>query len=156
MVLHRSPPPSGDSPRPPLLGLVCLVCSEEGHSVGPEVRVEVRRLVETPPAHPAAQVPVSVLALRQGGSGEGSVRRARGAGAAALRVALRVPHSVGDEAVPAEGAGRGEADAALQALEGGGVAAVLRDVLLKLRPVLRGETAGDAAEHVFLLQLAGC
>lgn len=147
-------PVSGD---PSLLGLVRLVCGEEGHAVGPEVRVEVRRLVETPAAHPAAQVPVSVFALRQRGRGEGGVWRAGSAGAAALRVALRVPHSVSDETVSAERAGRREADAALQALEGSGVAAVLRDVVLEHDPVLRGEAAGDAAENVvFLLHLAGC
>lgn len=134
-------------------GLVRLVCGEEGHAVGPEVGVEVGGLVEAPAAHLAAQVAVAVLPLLRGGGG-GAQRGALGA--AALRLARGVPHPVGDEAVAAERAGRGEADAALQALEGGGVAAVLRDVPLELRPVLRGETAGDAAEDaVLLLQLAG-
>lgn len=134
------------------------MCGEEGHAVGPEVGVEVSGLVETPAAHSAAQVPVSVLSLRlrRGGS-RGAVRRAVGAGGAAVRVALGVPHSVSDEAVPAEGAGRREADAALQALEGGGVAPMLRDVALKLGPVLCGEPTGDATENVlFFLCLAGC
>lgn len=116
--------------------------------MGPEVGVEVRGLVETPAAHLAAQVPVSVLALSLGGGGGGAVRGAVSAGGAAVGVALGVPHSVGDEAVPAEGACRREADAALQALEGGGVAPVLGDVALELGAVLRGEAAGDATENV--------
>lgn len=142
---------SSSPPRPPLLGLVCFVCGEEGHAVGPEVGVEVRGLVETPAAHLAVEIPVSVLALPLRGAGGGAVRRAVSAGGAAVRVALGVPHSVSDEAVPAEGAGRREADAALQALEGGGVAPMLGDVALKLRPVLCGEAAGDASENVVLL-----
>lgn len=137
-----------------LLGLVRLVRSEEGHAVGPEVRVEVCRLVEAPPTNLAAQVAVSVLQMCQrGGSAWGGAGRA---GGAALRVALRVSHPVRDEAVPAEGAGRREADAALQALESGRVAPVLRDVALELRAVLRGEAARDAAEDtILLLRLAG-
>ena len=75
-------------------------------------------------------------------------------GARGAPLALAVPHAVSDEAMPAEGAGRGEADAALQALEGGGVGPVLRDVALELRPVLRGEAAGDAAENVVFFLLA--
>lgn len=125
--------------------------------MGPEVSVEVRGLVETPSAHPAAQVPVSVLAQRLRGGGGRAVRGAVGAGVAALRLALRVPDAVSDEAVPAERAGGGEADAALQALEGGGVGSVLGDVALKFGPVLGGEAAGDAAEYVVLLfQLVWC
>lgn len=124
--------------------------------MGPEVRVEVLRFVEAPPAHLAAQVSVAVLQVCQrGGGAGGGARRAGGSRGTAFRVALRVSHPVGDEAVPAEGAGRREADAALQALEGGGVAAVLRDVALELGAVLRGEAAGDAAEDaVLVLQLA--
>lgn len=142
---------------PLLLGLVCLVCGEEGHAVGPEVGVEVRGLVETPAAHLTAQVPLSVLALRLRGAGGRAGRRAVSARGAAIRVALGVPHAVGDEAMPAQRAGRREANAALQALEGGGVGAMLGDVALELRPILGGEPAGDAAENVvFLLQLVGC
>lgn len=153
LLLINDPSVSDDLPRPlpPLLGLVRLVCGEEGHTVGPEVGVEVRGLVETPAAHLANQIPVAVLSLRQRGGGGRAVRRAVSAGGAAVRVALGVPHSVSDEAVPAERAGRREADAALQALEGGGVAPMLRDVALKLRPVLRGEAAGDATENVVFL-----
>lgn len=146
-------------PRPlflPLLGLVCFVCREEGHAVGPEVSVEVRGLVETPAAHLAAQVAIAVLAQRLRGGGRreaGGVVSARGA---PFGVAVGVPHAVGDEAVPAEGTGRREADAALQALEGGGVGPVLRDVALKLCPVLRGEAARDAPENVvFFLLVVG-
>lgn len=140
----------------PLLGLVRLVCGEEGHAVGPEVSVEVRGLVETPAAHLADQVPISVLALRLRGAGGRAVGRGVGALGAALRVAVGVPHAVSDEAVPAEGAGGREADAALQALEGGGVGPVLGDVALELRPILGGEAAGDAAKNVvFLLRLVG-
>lgn len=139
-----------------LLGLVCFVCGEEGHAVGPEVGVEVRGLVETPPAHLAAQIPFSVLAQHLRGGGGRAVRRAVSAGGAAVRIAVGVPHAVCDEAVPAEGAGRREAHAALQALEGGGVGSVLGDVALKLRPILGGEAAGDTTEDVvFLLQVVG-
>lgn len=146
------------TPPPLLLGLVRLVCREEGHAVGPEVGVEVRGLVESPAAHLAAQVSVSVLALclRRTG-GWRAVWRAVGAGGAAVRVALGVPHSVSDETVPAERAGRCKADPALQALEGGGVAPMLGDVALKLGPVFCSEPAGDAAKNViFLLCLTGC
>lgn len=92
-------------PTLPLLGLVCFVCGEEGHAVGPEVGVEVRGLVETPAAHLAAQIPLSVLGqcLRRGGGR--AVRRAVSARGAAVGIALGVPHAVSDEAVPAEGAG---------------------------------------------------
>lgn len=139
-----------------LLGLVCFVRGEEGHAVGPEVGVEVRGLVETPPAHLAAQIPFSVLAQCLRGGGRRAVGRAVSTGGAAVCIALGVPHAVRDEAVPAEGAGRREADAALQALEGGGVGSVLGDVALKLRPILGGEAAGDTTENVvFLLQVAG-
>lgn len=145
-------------PRPPLLlGLVRLVCREEGHAVGPEVGVEVRGLVESPAAHLAAQVSVSVLALclRRTGSGR-AIWRALGARGPAFRVALGVPHSVSDETVSAERAGRCKADSALQALEGGGVAPMLGDVALKLGPVFCSEPAGDTAENViFLLCLTG-
>lgn len=133
------------------------MCGEEGHAVGPEVGVEVCGLAETSAAHFAAQVPVSVLAQRLRGGGGGAVRRGVDPHGAAVAVALGVPHAVGDEAVPAERAGRREAHSALQALEGGGVASMLGDVALKLRPVLCGEAAGDAAENaVFFLQLLGC
>lgn len=139
-----------------LLGLVRLVCGEEGHAVGPEVGVEVRGLVETSAAHLAAQIPVPVLAQRLGGGGRRAVRRAVGTRGAPFCVTLGVPHAVSDEAVPAEGAGRGEADATLQALEGSRVGPMLGDVALELGPVLGGEAAGDAAENVvFLVQLAG-
>lgn len=124
--------------------------------MGPKVGVEVRGLVKTPAAHLAAQVPISVLTLRLGGAGGRAVGGVVGARGAAVGVALGVPHAVGDEAVPAEGAGRREADAALQALEGGGVCPVLRDVALELGPVLCGEATGHAAENVvLLLQLVG-
>lgn len=119
--------------------------------MGPEVGVEVRGLVETPAAHLAAQVPLSVLAQRLRGGGGRAVRGAVNSRGAAVCVALGVPHAVSDEAVPAEGAGRREADAALQALEGGGVGPMLGDVALKLCPVLGGETAGDAAENIVFL-----
>lgn len=69
VVDHLSGKKSPACPSPLLLGLVCFVCGEEGHAVGPEVRVEVRGLVKTPPAHLAAQVAVSVL--RQGLRGGG-------------------------------------------------------------------------------------
>ena len=138
-------------PAPLLLGLVRLVCGEEGHAVGPEVGVEVRGLVETPAAHFAAQIALPVLAQRLGRGGGRAVRRAVSARGAAVCVALGVPDAVSDEAVPAEGAGRREADAALQALEGGGVGPVLGDVPLKLRPVLGGEAAGYATENIVFL-----
>lgn len=157
-LLSRDPSVSFRRPRPPLLlGLVRLVCREEGHAVGPEVGVEVRGLVESPAAHLAAQVSVSVLALclRRTGGGR-AIWRALGAGGAAVRVALGVPHSVSDETVSAERAGRCKADSALQALEGGGVAPMLGDVALKLGPVFCSEPAGDTAENViFLLCLTG-
>lgn len=136
---------------PPLLGLVSLVGGEEGHAVGPEVGVEVRGLVETPAAHLAAQVPLPVLALGLRGGRRRAVGRARRARGAAVHVALGVPNAVSDEAVPAQGAGRREADAALQALEGGGVRPVLGDVALKLRSVFGGEAAGNAAEDIVFL-----
>lgn len=123
--------------------------------MGPEVGVEVRGFVKTPAAHLTAQVPVRVLALRQWRGGGRAVGGAVGARGAAVRVALGVPYAVGDEAVPAQGTRRCEADAALQALEGGGVRSVLGDVPLKLRPVLCGKAAGNATENVFFLQLAG-
>lgn len=132
------------------------MCSEEGHAVGPEVSVEVRGLVETPAAHLAAQVAIAVLAQRLRGGGRREVGGVVSARGAAFGVAVRVPHAVRDEAVPAEGTGRGEADAALQALEGGGVGPVLRDVALKLCPVLGGKAARDAAENiVFFLLVVG-
>lgn len=134
-----------------LLRLICLMCGEESHAVGPEVGVEVRGLVETPAAHLADEIPVCVLTLRLGrGAGRG-IWRAVSARVAAVRVALGVPHSVSDKTVPAERAGRREADAALQALEGGSVSSMLRDVALKLCPILCGETTGDATENVVLL-----
>lgn len=163
-LLGRDPRPTLEiirrlqtTPPPLLLRFVRLVCGEEGHTVGPEVGVEVSGLVETPATHLAAQVSVSILALRLWGGGSGrAVRRAVGTGCAAVCVALGVPHSVSDEAVPAERAGRCKADAALQALEGGGVAPMLGDVALKLGPVLCGEPAGDATENViFFLCLTG-
>lgn len=124
--------------------------------MGPEVGVEVRGLVETPAAHLAAQIPLSVLAQRLRGGGGRAVGRAVSAWGATVGVALGVPHAVSDEAVPAERAGRRKADAALQALEGGGVGAVLGDVALELRPVLGGEATGHATEDVvFLLELVG-
>lgn len=88
-----------------LLGLVCLVCGEEGHAVGPEVGVEVRGLVETAAAHLAAQIPLAVLTLRLRGGGRRTVGRAMSARGAAVCVGLGVPHAVSDKAVPAERAG---------------------------------------------------
>ena len=99
------PRQSQATPPPLLLGLVRLVCGEEGHTVGPEVGVEVSGLVETPTAHLADQIPLSVLALRLRGGGRGAVGRAVSARGAAFRVAVGVPHSVSDEAVPAKRTG---------------------------------------------------
>lgn len=62
-----------------------------------------------------------------------------------------VSHAVSDETVASQGAGRGEAYATLQALEGGGVSAMLRDVALEFDAVLRGKAARHAAEHVVVL-----
>lgn len=61
--MGRPPPLSAPPPRAPLQGLVCFVCREEGHPVRPKVGVEIRRLVEAPAAHLAAQVAVAVLAF---------------------------------------------------------------------------------------------
>lgn len=94
--------PPLDAP-PPLLRFVRLVCGEEGHSVGPEVCVEVRGLIEAPAAHPAAEVSVLSVGLR-GGAG-GAVRRTVRPLGATLPVAMGVSHSVGDEAVAAQRAG---------------------------------------------------
>lgn len=76
---------------------------EEGHAVGSEVRVEVRGFVEAAPAHPAGQVPLRVLRAGVGRAGGRAVRsvRAQGGGGGGVP-ALRVPDSVGDEAVPAQ------------------------------------------------------
>lgn len=100
MICHQS-----QRTRHPLLGLVCFVCGEKGHAVGPEVGVEVRGLVKTPAANLAAQIPLSILAQCLRGGSRGAVRRAVSSRGAAVRIALGVPHAVSDEAVPAKRAG---------------------------------------------------
>lgn len=72
--------------------------------MGPEVGVKVSGLVKMPTAHPAAQIPLSILALCLRGGGRGAVWRAVSPGVAPFCIALGVPHSMGDEAVPAKGA----------------------------------------------------
>lgn len=123
--------------------LVALPCPDERHPVGPEMRFEVELALESLPAHFALQagpfpllrgVPLDVpLGIPLGIPG-------------VLRLGPSPFLLVGDEAVPAQGAGGGEGQAAVPALLRAAVPAVLQDMRLQLRPRGRLRAAFPAAQ----------
>lgn len=123
--------------------LLALPGADEGHPVGPEMRLEAELALEASPANFAFQLSLGSV---RAGSGI-PVPAALGSASRILGIGRSLLLFVGDEAVAVEGNLGSEAEAAFPALLGIPVRAVLRDVGLEFRPASRQESALAAAER---------